>query len=107
VEHTASPLPRTLPALGLRQWRRSANLTQDQLATRARVARETIVRLENGRPSRAVALRVAAALHLAPSTLTGQAELDALTGETYRTCKTCGVLKPLASFVPIKGTAAN
>jgi hypothetical protein len=68
------------------------------------MARETISRLENGRPARRhVILGLADALALAPSELTGRTELDALTGEAYKKCKGCGALRPLPRFVQVKG----
>jgi transcriptional regulator with XRE-family HTH domain len=101
----APSLSAPISAVHLRRCRTQANLTQPQLARRAGVARETIARIENGRPARrAVFFRLAEALRVAPSMLTGSAELDALTGETYRTCKCCAALRPLAGFIPVKGT---
>jgi transcriptional regulator with XRE-family HTH domain len=97
----APSLSAPISAVHLRRCRTQANLTQPQLARRAGIARETIARIENGRPARrAVFLRLAIALRVAPSMLTGSAELDRLTGETYRTCNRCATLRPLAGVHP-------
>ncbi len=50
----------------LRQWRLCANLTQQQLANRARVARASIAHLENGYypPSSRLAQRICRALSM-------------------------------------------
>ncbi len=98
------PTPSALPVPHLGPCRVRTGLSQLQLAQRSSMARETISRLENGRPARRhVILRLADALALAPSELTGHTELDALTGETYKRCKGCGALRPLPSFVQVKG----
>ena len=89
----------------LRTWRIRAHLDQAQLAGRSHVARETIARLENGRPARLQSVRrLAEALVLAPSELTGRPELDALTGDAYRRCTDCTALRPLRGFVQVKGS---
>jgi hypothetical protein len=49
-------------------------------------------------------LRLANALVLAPSELTGSTDLDRLTGETFRRCKSCGALRPLRGFQALTGT---
>jgi transcriptional regulator with XRE-family HTH domain len=99
------PRPKSLAAAGLRRWRTQANLTQPQLARRAGVARETIARIENGRAARhGVLLRLAEALRVPPSVLTGSVELDALIGAIYRTCNCCTAVKPLTGFVRVRGT---
>ena len=99
------PAPRSIPAISLRRWRTQAGLTQPQLGARAGVARETIARIENGRPAtRPVVFRLAEALQIAPSMLTGITDLDTLTGETYKTCNRCAAVKPLAGFIRIKDT---
>jgi transcriptional regulator with XRE-family HTH domain len=86
--------PRTLRAPHLTEWRRRTGLTQPQLARRSGIARETIARIENGRPARRdLILRLADTLLLAPSVPTATAELDALTGEAYTTCWSCGALR--------------
>jgi transcriptional regulator with XRE-family HTH domain len=96
------PAPRSIPAISLRHWRTQAGLTQPQLGARAGVARETIARIENGRPAtRPVVFRLAEALQIAPSMLTGITDLATLTGETYKTCNRCAAVKPLAGFIRI------
>jgi transcriptional regulator with XRE-family HTH domain len=89
----------------LRRCRLRAGLMQPQLAQRSGMARETLGRLEHGRRTRRdTILRLADALLVAPSELTGCIDLDAFTGETYRTCRSCGVLKSVRGFVPVRGT---
>jgi hypothetical protein len=44
------------------------------------------------------------ALMLAPSELTGSSDLDLLTGETFRRCRSCAALRPLRGFQALKGT---
>ena len=47
----ALPMPRSARVIHLYYWRTLARLTQPQLAARAGIARETIARIENGRPA--------------------------------------------------------
>jgi DNA-binding XRE family transcriptional regulator len=63
-------MPRALPCLRL--CRVAAGLTQDELAGRARVARETLCKIERGRPATQVTvLRLAAVLAVRPDVLAG------------------------------------
>jgi hypothetical protein len=72
---------------------------------RATIARETIARLEHGRPAQpGTILRLAAALMLAPSELTGSSHPHLLTGKTFRRCKSCDALRPRPGFQAIKNT---
>jgi transcriptional regulator with XRE-family HTH domain len=97
--------PRALAVPFLARWRASTGLTQPQLTRRASIARETIARIEHGRPARLdTILRLAGALTLAPSELTGISDLDLFTEETFRRCKSCGALRPLRGFQARKGT---
>jgi transcriptional regulator with XRE-family HTH domain len=94
-----------MPVPHLRYYRLHAGLSQPQLAQRSGMARETISRLENGRHTRPdVILRLADALLVTANDLTRRTEVDASTVETYRTCTTCGLLKPVRAFVRIRGT---
>ena len=94
------------PVPYLAEWRQRAGPTQAHLAQRAGLARETIVRAENGRSPRPdVIVRLAEALVLAPSMLTGTAELDTLTDEAYLACTSCGAFRPVRGFVAIRGTS--
>ena len=68
------PLPRWMPRAlpGLRRCRIAAGLSQDELARRARVARETLSKIEHGRPARQETVRrLAAGLSVPPGVLTG------------------------------------
>jgi transcriptional regulator with XRE-family HTH domain len=99
--------PRTSVFLmpGLRRWREFAGLTQAQLAARTAIARETISSMENGRRARVeVVRRVAVALAVAPSVLTGDDALNDPNSAIYRVCSECGALRPTTGFIPIKGT---
>ena len=91
---------------GLRTWRTVAGVTQEELARRAGLARETLIRIENqqrgARPQ--TIRRLADALLVAPSTLTGSPGLDASIDEPLRTCTDCGGLRPTRAFLPIAGT---
>jgi transcriptional regulator with XRE-family HTH domain len=97
--------PRAVPVPQLARWRVRTGLTQPELARRSGVARETIARLEHGRAARRdVILRLADALVLAQSQLTGGTALDPLTGKEYLRCKSCPALRPARIFVQVKGT---
>lgn len=85
-------------------YRESAGLTQEELAVRAGLARETVIRIEGGRPARAATIaRLAAALRVMPSTLAGVPEVDP-PEQAARRCTDCGVLRPIQAFLPIRGT---
>jgi transcriptional regulator with XRE-family HTH domain len=89
----------------LRHWRTQMHLTQPQLVQRAGIARETVARIECGRPARhAAILRLASALLVAPSELTARSELDDRNAGAYKQCESCGATKPERAFVQIKGT---
>jgi len=96
--------PRLLPDLSF--WSVVAGLTQAELARRAGVARQTVVALEGQRrpASLETIRRLAAALLVAPSMLTGNDDLDGLVDEDFRRCKGCGALRPQHAFTPAKGT---
>ena len=83
-----------------------ARVTQEQLARRAGLARETLIRIENQqRGARPATIRLLAdALLVAPSMLTGSPGLDASIDEPLRTCTDCGGLRPARAFLPIAGT---
>ncbi len=99
------PKPRAFAVPHLRAWRVRTGLDQAQLAERAGIARETIARVENGRPARLDSiLQLADALMLAPSELTGSPDLGALASDVYRTCKDCAARRPLRRFLEVKGT---
>ena len=54
-----------------------AGLTQDQLAWRMGIARETLSRIERGRPARSsTVMSLAAALEVMPSMLTNAPDVD-------------------------------
>jgi DNA-binding XRE family transcriptional regulator len=96
---------RTFAVPHLRHCRTHAGLGQAELAQRTGIARETLARLENGRGARRdVIVRLADALLIAPSELMQSNDLDGTTGEEYRICRSCGVLRPVRAFVPIRGT---
>jgi transcriptional regulator with XRE-family HTH domain len=79
-------------------------LTQADLAARAGISRETLLRLERGRPATAESVaRLAGALMVAIRVLTRDSEFDRLVTVRFRTCTECHALKRLAAFVPIKG----
>ena len=96
---------RRLP--GLRHWRAQAGLTQEQLASRAGVARETLIRIEHQQRGATpeTIWRLAPMLLVAPSMLTGASDLDASIDEPLRTCTDCGALRPSRAFQPIAGTS--
>lgn len=88
---------------GLAPWRSAADLTQQELAARAGVARETLSRIEAGRPARwRVIESLARALLVMPSMLTGNEELDPI-DEPARRCMECGALRPIRAFISIRG----
>lgn len=67
---TAGWTSRAVP--GLTRARLAAGLSQDELAERAQVARETVIRIERGRPAQVATIRrLTAALSLPPSVLEG------------------------------------
>jgi DNA-binding XRE family transcriptional regulator len=107
VSQTSSRSPRRQPAHslpGLVGCRLAAALTQADLATRAGISRETLLRLEHGRPATAESVaRLAGALMVAIRVLTRDSEFDRLVTVRFRTCTECHALKRLAAFVPIKG----
>lgn len=76
----AGPVPRVRPGRplpGLEQCRMMAGLTQDQLAWRVGIARETLSRIERGRPARSsTVMSLAAALEVMPSMLTNAPDVD-------------------------------
>ena len=71
LQHTTSPTPLQLLAGAIRQRRLHAFLTQQDLARRAGVHRDTIRSLEHGlhRPTPRTVARVAAALETPPDRL--------------------------------------
>jgi len=75
---SGSDQPSTRQALpGLASCRRRAGLSQDELARRAGLARETIIRLERGRSAWAATVRrLARALGVLPGTLTAQPDTN-------------------------------
>ena len=84
--------------------RLAAGLTQADLAVRAGISRETLLRLEHGRPATAESVaRLAGALMVAIRVLTSDSEFDRLVTVRFRTCTECHALKRLTAFVPIKG----
>jgi transcriptional regulator with XRE-family HTH domain len=94
----------TFPVRHVGYWRQLARLSQAKLAARVGIARETLLRIENGRPARRqVVIRIANALVLAPSVLIGETDLDETDSAAYRCCSDCGALRPLIGFVRIKG----
>jgi DNA-binding XRE family transcriptional regulator len=100
-----APKPRALRLPHLRAWRSRRGWDQAQLAEAAGVARETIGRMEHGRAGRRdVILSLADALDVAPSELTGTADLDALTGLEYQMCKGCRARRRARCFVRVRGT---
>jgi transcriptional regulator with XRE-family HTH domain len=104
TDRGAPRVSRRLP--GLRQWRTQAGLMQQQLASRADLARETLIRIEHQQQGArsATIQRLAEALLVAPSMLTGSSDLDALIDEPLRTCTDCGALRPARALLPIAGT---
>lgn len=105
-DHTVedAPVRTTFPLHNVVFWREFARLSRKQLAVRAGIASETLLRIENARPARRdVVMRIAEALCLAPSVLTGDRELDE-PDSAYRCCTDCGGLRPVTGFVRIKGT---
>jgi transcriptional regulator with XRE-family HTH domain len=104
ADHTQVQIATTWIMRDVAHWRKLAGWDQAELAERAGVARETLIRIENGRPARrAGARRLAEALILAPSELIGTTELDAV-NSAYRRCRECGAQRPLRGFVRVKGT---
>lgn len=91
---------------GLRKWRMVARVTQEELARRSGLARETLIRIENQqRGARPQTIRLLAdALLVAPSMLTGSSGMDASIHQPLRTCTDCGGLRPARAFLPIAGT---
>jgi transcriptional regulator with XRE-family HTH domain len=88
----------------LASWRGIARLTQGQLATRLGIARETLNRIERGRPTRTnIVQAIADALVLAPSVLIGYRDLDE-DASSYRVCRDCNGRRPRRGFVRVKGT---
>jgi transcriptional regulator with XRE-family HTH domain len=83
-----------------------AGVTQEQLARRAGLARETLIRIENRqRSARPVTIQLLAdALLVAPSMLTGSSDADASIDEPLRICTDCGALRPARAFVRIART---
>ena len=93
---------------GLVHWRTSSGFNVQQLARRAGVPRETISRIEHGRPSQVETIRLLAdALLVVPSALVRDVELDHLSGEHYRVCRDCDALRPLRAYVRIKGSISG
>ena len=98
--------PTAFALRGVASWRELGRLTQARLAARVGIARETLVRIENGRPARRdVAERIAERLVLAPSVMIGTIELDDPDRKAYRQCTDCGGPRPVRGFVAIKDTA--
>ena len=104
TDRAAPQVLRHLPRL--RKWRTVAGLTQQQLVSRAGLARETLIRIENqqrgARPG--TIRRLADALLVAPSMLTGSSDLDPSLGERLRTCTDCGAVRPCRAFLRIART---
>lgn len=89
---------------GLERCRRNAGLTQEQLAWRVGLARETLTRIARGRPARVNTVRLLArALQVMPSMLTGTPDLDPV-DQPARRCAECNALRPVQAFVAIRGT---
>ena len=85
---------RTFAVPHLRHCRTRAGLGQAELPQRTGIGRETLARLENGRRARRdVIIRLADALLIAPSELMQSNDLDGTTGDEYRICWSCGVLR--------------
>jgi len=112
LRNTAEPIiskrsprkPRAHPLPGLVGCRLAAGLTQADLAVRAGISRETLLRLEHGRPATAESVaRLAGALMVAIRVLTSDSEFDHRVTVRFRTCTKCHALKRLTAFVPIKG----
>jgi DNA-binding XRE family transcriptional regulator len=99
--------PYHLPLLGLATCRSALGLTQAQaqLAVRAGMARETVLRLERGRPASMVSVEKLSKAQGSPiEELTRATRIDESAVGPVRTCTECGITKPLsAGFVPIKG----
>jgi DNA-binding XRE family transcriptional regulator len=96
--------PRAHRLPGLLGCRLAAGLTQADLAARAGISHETLLRLEHGRPATAESVaRLAGALMVSIRALTGDPEFDHVVTVRFRTCTKCQALKRLTAFVPIKG----
>ncbi len=92
---------------GLKPYRTKFGLNQDDLARLVGLARETISRIEAGRPAGLSTIRsLAAALRLMPSVLTGTADADPV-DQPARRCIECKVLRPIQAFVRIQGTTGH
>jgi len=104
---TAKRLPprRATHALpGLVGRRLGAGLAQAELAARAGISRETLLRLEHGHRGTTESIaRLAGASMVPIRVLTGDPEFDRHVAARFRTCSTCHQLKRLTSFTPIKG----
>ena len=96
--------PRAHRLPGLLGCRLAAGLTQADIAARAGISRETLLRLEHGRPATAESVaRLAGALMVSIRALTGDPEFDHVVTVRFRTCTKCQALRRLTAFVPIKG----
>jgi transcriptional regulator with XRE-family HTH domain len=105
ADHTQVRIETTWIMRDVAHWRELAGWDQAELAERAGIARETLIRIENGRPARRDGVRrLAEALLLAPSELIGTTELDTVKS-AYRRCRECGAQRPVqGGFVRVKGT---
>ena len=102
-----APAAARYPLPGLVNCRRIAWLSQQGLASRVGLARETLGRLEGGRAARLNTVRLLAReLKVMPSMLTGTPDLDPI-NEPSRRCTACFVLRPLQAFVAIRGTSGH
>src|SRR5713101_6118095 len=99
------PLRRPTHSLpGLVGRRLGAGLTQAELAAGAGISRETLLRLEHGRPGTTESIaRLAGALMVPIRVLTRDPQFDRHVTAWFRTCSTCHQLKRLTRFTPIKG----
>ncbi len=89
---------------GLVGRRLGAGLTQAELAARAGISRETLLRLEHGRPGTTESIaRLAGALMVPIRVLTRDPKFDRHVTARFRTCSKCHQLKRLTRFTPIKG----
>ena len=89
---------------GLVGCRLGAGLTQAELVARAGISRETLLRLEHGRPGTTESIaRLAGALMVPIRVLTRDPKWDRHVTARFRTCSTCHQLKWLTRFTPIKG----
>jgi len=89
---------------GLVGRRLGAGLTKAELAARAGISRETLLRLEHGRPGTTESIaRLAGALMVPIRVLIRDPTFDRHVTPRFRTCSTCHLLKRLTRFTPIKG----